>query len=282
MREKICGIYCIENKINGKKYIGQSIDIYSRWWAHKNKLNRNVHGNSHLQAAWNLQKEDDFNFYIIKKCIKDELDYYERYYIKLYNTMSDDFGYNYESGGSQNKQLSDSTRLKQSQIRIQNLLSGKIVTPPRKCWNILQIDLKGNIIDKWECYPKDIEEKTNRRFRYSGIYKCLNGNAKQYNGFIWVYEKDYVKENIDKLLSKLIHINIPVYQYDFNKRLVKIWKSLKDIQIAGYSSSSVSSCCLNKIRYHNNYIWSYMEISNDELEKRINLIFNNTPDKEVV
>lgn len=26
----ICGIYCIENKINNKKYIGQSIDIEKR------------------------------------------------------------------------------------------------------------------------------------------------------------------------------------------------------------------------------------------------------------
>ena len=28
MKEIICGIYEIVNKVNGKKYIGQSIDIY--------------------------------------------------------------------------------------------------------------------------------------------------------------------------------------------------------------------------------------------------------------
>ena len=30
-----CGIYCIENKINHKKYVGQSIDIKSRWTQHR-------------------------------------------------------------------------------------------------------------------------------------------------------------------------------------------------------------------------------------------------------
>ena len=41
-KEKICGIYCIENKVNGKKYIGQSIDIYNRWKKHLQNANRGI------------------------------------------------------------------------------------------------------------------------------------------------------------------------------------------------------------------------------------------------
>ena len=31
MKEKICGIYCVENKINGHKYVGLSKDCMKRW-----------------------------------------------------------------------------------------------------------------------------------------------------------------------------------------------------------------------------------------------------------
>ena len=40
MSEKICGIYKITNLVNGKVYIGQSQDIYSRWKEHKYARNK--------------------------------------------------------------------------------------------------------------------------------------------------------------------------------------------------------------------------------------------------
>ena len=43
--DKICGIYCIENLVNKKKYIGQSIDISARFKKHKNLLCNNKHNN---------------------------------------------------------------------------------------------------------------------------------------------------------------------------------------------------------------------------------------------
>lgn len=45
------GIYKIENKVNGKVYIGQSIDIKIRWYNHRKELNGNRHHNEHLQNA---------------------------------------------------------------------------------------------------------------------------------------------------------------------------------------------------------------------------------------
>lgn len=55
------GIYCIENIRNGKKYIGQSINVYYRWKKHKSELNNNTHDNDYLQKAWNKYGSDIFS-----------------------------------------------------------------------------------------------------------------------------------------------------------------------------------------------------------------------------
>lgn len=107
--KKLCGIYMIENSMNHKKYIGQSVDIYNRWKRHKMELIDGTHNNHYLQSAWNKYGEDNFIFSIIKLCAKDELDCYEIQYIEQFDTMNRDKGYNLESGGRKNKHLSEET-----------------------------------------------------------------------------------------------------------------------------------------------------------------------------
>ena len=59
-KDEMCGIYCIENLKNHKKYIGQSVDIKKRWRNHRYKLNGNKHFNQHLQNSWNYYGKDNF------------------------------------------------------------------------------------------------------------------------------------------------------------------------------------------------------------------------------
>lgn len=94
MREEICGVYQIENKIDKKKYIGSSKDIYGRWIGHTSELKRGTHHSYRLQNAWNEYGEQNFTFSIIERCdINDRL-LREQYYIDMYKSYDPLYGYN--------------------------------------------------------------------------------------------------------------------------------------------------------------------------------------------
>ena len=65
-KEKISGIYKIENLIDGKVYIGQSINILRRLADHKSSLKYNRHHNGYLQRAYNKYGKE--NTEILKLC----------------------------------------------------------------------------------------------------------------------------------------------------------------------------------------------------------------------
>ena len=94
----ICGIYKITNKINNKVYIGQSIDIYERWKEYFGCIN-DLSCNRYIHRAIRKYGLENFNFEIIKECKREELNYFEIYYIDFYKSTFDKFGYNITPGG---------------------------------------------------------------------------------------------------------------------------------------------------------------------------------------
>lgn len=66
MVQKQSGIYFIKNKINGKVYVGSSLDINKRWIDHRYKLKYENHINKHLQASWKKHGAHNFEFIVEK------------------------------------------------------------------------------------------------------------------------------------------------------------------------------------------------------------------------
>jgi len=89
---KISGIYKIVNKLDGKYYVGSSLDIlgepHGRFYQHKAHLKCKRHYNFHLQSAWNKYNSESFDFVIIEEtpCVKDILLEVEQKYLDVAKT----------------------------------------------------------------------------------------------------------------------------------------------------------------------------------------------------
>jgi group I intron endonuclease len=83
-----CGVYEIINTINGKRYVGSSVNIRTRWNYHKGRLRRDCHSNYHLQNAWNKYGSNAFEFRVLVFTEPDD-------HIRLENILLDTGNYEY-------------------------------------------------------------------------------------------------------------------------------------------------------------------------------------------
>ena len=106
------GIYKIENLINHKVYIGQSVVVENRLNHHKQMLNNDKHFCPHLQHAWNKYGKDNFSFEVLEECLKEELDAKETYWLDYYGGYESEITYNQRSAGQETHNVSEETKEK--------------------------------------------------------------------------------------------------------------------------------------------------------------------------
>lgn len=109
------GIYKFTNKYNRKVYIGQSKNIKARYYNH---FNCAKHLDTYFYRALRKYGKEGFDFEVIMECPIENLDYWEKFYIKYYGSNIHDYGYNEYEGGTGltkwtpelRKKMSDSTK----------------------------------------------------------------------------------------------------------------------------------------------------------------------------
>jgi group I intron endonuclease len=78
------GIYAIINTINGKRYVGQSVNIHKRMQDHFRQLGRGKHICKYFQYAFNKAGADVFGFAVLEECGKEALTEREQFWMDYY------------------------------------------------------------------------------------------------------------------------------------------------------------------------------------------------------
>ena len=248
------GIYKIQNLINGKVYIGQSIDITSRFQSHKyvlNLIDDSKITSRPLYLAMKKYGVENFSFTVLEECNIEQLNEKEIMYIKKYNSYinaPNSNGYNLTPGGDSStidesiineciilwqqgysiKQIKDKTHL--SHNTIEKYLKLKTTSYNTEeslkrreqgftrynVKSILQYTMKGEYV---ETYPSIADAARTLKISYNNIKQVVNNNAITIHNYIFIFND----QNKDKNLKlKLTQINKEISSRKHNLTNAKI------------------------------------------------------------
>lgn len=138
-----CGIYQITNTITKQKYIGQSINIKSRWINHKNELNKGIHHNCKLQESWNKYGSDVFIFEVLILCDKQLLKNNEKQYVeKVPKNKRFNISKNYDNLYGINNPFYGKKHTKKTKNKLSQIAQKRILSKNSNYGNIYSKEIK--------------------------------------------------------------------------------------------------------------------------------------------
>lgn len=272
------GIYKITNLLNGKCYIGQSIDIEKRWVEHKSIYNHPRCSNYHIYKAFRKYGIENFSFSVIEECEQSLLNDREKFWIQHYNSF--EHGYNMTIGGDGaelinrsdvyslwDKGLTVADIAKQvdcSPVTVSNIIRcydkyDKAESMRRgKLWHrkpVVQYGLDGVRI----CEFNSISSASDATGVSSdGISACCNKRLKSAGGYMWSFDaKDWV-ERYENTVHPHFSKRKSVLQYTKENKLVGKYENLSDAQRqTGVGRLTISRVCNGVQEYGGGFIWKF-------------------------
>lgn len=214
------GIYKIENLINGKIYIGQSIDIQRRFQEHKRD-----NDNCRIHQALRKYGIKNFSFEIVEECELSQLDEKEKYWIKYFDSFHN--GYNATTGGNQD-----------------------IIPAIEACKKkVFQYDFDLQLINT---YNGVREASRQTGIHPSSIGECCRHILQQAGGYIFRYEND------PPITKPKLHKKA-VIQLTLNNEPIQQFESIKQASVQTHTDSTSISCvCKGTRKTANGYKWRFV------------------------
>lgn len=242
-------IYKIENIINNKIYIGQTIKFKDRIHSHfnKKKIKRGYSIYSLKYAIVNEPKEN-FKVCILKECENEkELLEYEKYFISLYDSTNPEKGYNLNIGGKCGNKYSEDYRT-------------EISKKSKESKPICQYDMDGNLINEFH--------SANYASRVLGIrpmtlFRVLTGKRKRTRNFIFKYKEEKFEYKNEILREIYVYRKI---DNSFFKKFDSIKEACEELNLVSTSVRKAiqRSIQCGKIRSNKGYYFSYEKINKDK------------------
>lgn len=243
----IIGIYKIENLINHKCYIGQSIDIHRRWTDHKRvyKLETEASYDYPIYRAFRKYGLENFSFEILEECLSSELNEKEKLYIRKYDSFFN--GYNQSFGGD-----SKCEKPKENILKVFNLLQNTTLTHPeiaKEC-NVSRSLVQGmNVGRVWHNddfdYPlqkgantsklqkKEVKKATTKKkpIKTKNIICPICGNKKMHESKtckncakeLSINKNKPSKEELLALLSETTNFELIARKYNVSSATIRKW-----------------------------------------------------------
>lgn len=255
---KTAGVYSILNVLNGKRYIGSSINIHKRLANHRSKLRTGKHYNQILLRAYNKYGEDKFVVEILEQCepIKDTLFFLEQKYLdlnpeyniaKLANRPS-------RCGHHCSEEQKEFLRKRQLGKKPTDETKRKIAqaSTDRGLKEIHMYSLDGDYIRSFVGH-KNVYKYFNNT-SCTALSGILKGNCKKAFGYMWSDEKH------DKIVPYRRHYPKErwVAAVDKNGNTVAMFNTLRDAGKflgGGDHRYGINKCCSGKSEQYLGYKW---------------------------
>lgn len=290
----VSGIYKITNKINGKVYIGQAVDLWKRISnGYLNTLPNGKNHNQHLQRAWDKYGGTNFKIEIQEECKKDKLNEREQYWMDYYNSCDINYGYNIcpEAGSNRgHKHSAESIEKIRKHTIEHNPMKGKHHTEEtkrrlsemRKAYHedkkfpIYQFDLEGIFIKEWESLSS-VEELLG--ISHGNILAVIKKEKMTAGKFIWCKKEDYdngifeLQEAIRQKKEFAHPSSRKIVQLDLQGNYIQTFDSItlasKSLNI---KNCNISAVLANRQKQTTGFKFMYLEDYNEQIKQRKDLI----------